>query len=565
MTGQLRSFLSSVCPVTKVPRATALIIACFSVLTVLPLTLFDYGGDIMFQYVAIKCFASQFWAGDLYPRWCFSANAGLGSPIFVYYFPLPFYIASLFYPLTWLGLSLPGVYLLSLLAATIVGGLTAWSWLSDLTTPKKALLLALVYLWLPYRMEVMMFRAAYSELWCIAFMPLVCKYTRRLMLGEIDAVPRLALAFALCFLSNMPAATIGVLASGGYTLLMMERRRILWLGGFALALIWGAAMSAFYLVPAILYKPYVTTEGVISGARSWCNDFLTLDNIKNGQGNVVVVMGIMLLCLVGLSVCAVLKRQKITPATWRELRSWVILAAGAYILLIPLSKPLWDHAGFIAMLAFPWRMQLVVMLAAIYMAAVLLDKLVVALRTGDVLMGFFMLALLVLFVISARSPDFVTYGDKIVASQFVTQREYRSVWTDKEYIAMPYILGRYDQLASIPKIQQVSGNAHGAETVWEPGHIELDINAQRPSIVRLDLQYFPMWQMQVQPENAQLLMGPEPGTGQMLVSMSPGRYHLTLSTHIMALSAWKIGFSIVLSILTVALMLCWCRIKKLIV
>src|SRR5882724_3840636 len=35
-------------------------------------------------------FSTQFWGGDLYPRWLMGMNEGLGSPVFYYYPPIPF-------------------------------------------------------------------------------------------------------------------------------------------------------------------------------------------------------------------------------------------------------------------------------------------------------------------------------------------------------------------------------------------------------------------------------------------------------------------------------------------
>src|SRR3989442_1012802 len=43
-------------------------------------------------------FSTQLWAGDLYPRWLMGMNEGLGSPVFYYYPPVPFFLTSLLKP-----------------------------------------------------------------------------------------------------------------------------------------------------------------------------------------------------------------------------------------------------------------------------------------------------------------------------------------------------------------------------------------------------------------------------------------------------------------------------------
>jgi hypothetical protein len=44
-------------------------------------------------------FSEQFWSGDNYPRWLIGMNGGLGSPVFFYYPPVPYFLTSL---LIWL-------------------------------------------------------------------------------------------------------------------------------------------------------------------------------------------------------------------------------------------------------------------------------------------------------------------------------------------------------------------------------------------------------------------------------------------------------------------------------
>jgi uncharacterized membrane protein len=437
------------------PALLAIIIAA-SVAT-LPLVLFEFGGDIIFHYVLIDCFNEQWRAGDMYPRWCFGANAGLGSPIWVFYAPLPYYVTLPLYAL------LPDTettYLAAVWLATCISGLTAFAAMRDITTPGKALLLALLYLYLPYRLEVMLFRSAYTELWCLAFLPLVFRYTRRLVRGE-NATAMLALACALMFFSNMPAAMIGVLASAAYTLLMAPRR----LPHYGGAVIWAGALAAIYLGPAALYRPFITTEGVIGGERTWSNNFLSMDNVTlHGQGHVVIVIGLMLLALLGLIFTAWRRRASMTePFAQREWRVWSILALLACVLMTRASAPLWNAFPLYSLLIFPWRMQSVIMMAALYLSALRLQFLLTPrqLKTwkGDAGMLFALLIMLSLFMVSARPADFVAHGDEMQAAKFITQREYRSIWTDKTFIGMDYILGRQRYREDIPKAQVIAGKA----------------------------------------------------------------------------------------------------------
>src|SRR5437870_450529 len=77
-------------------------------------------------------FSEQLWAGDFYPRWLVNMNAGLGSPAFFYYPPLPFFLTSVlrpFFPNDPQGWHQVGV---SLSIALTASGVSAYLWLKEI-------------------------------------------------------------------------------------------------------------------------------------------------------------------------------------------------------------------------------------------------------------------------------------------------------------------------------------------------------------------------------------------------------------------------------------------------
>src|SRR5205823_6430575 len=54
--------------------------------------------DAGFHAVWYTHFSHQLWAGDLYPRWLAGMNGGLGSPVFFFYPPLPYFLTSILRP-----------------------------------------------------------------------------------------------------------------------------------------------------------------------------------------------------------------------------------------------------------------------------------------------------------------------------------------------------------------------------------------------------------------------------------------------------------------------------------
>src|SRR5713226_6864119 len=56
------------------------------------------GYDSVNHLIRSRAFVDQLCAGDLHPQWLAAVNAGLGSPVFYFYGPVPYYITALFRP-----------------------------------------------------------------------------------------------------------------------------------------------------------------------------------------------------------------------------------------------------------------------------------------------------------------------------------------------------------------------------------------------------------------------------------------------------------------------------------
>ena len=147
------------------------------------------GHDFFFHVMFSHHFTEQLWQGELYPRWMQQMNAGFGSPIFFFYAPLPYYITSL------LSLLLPGdltgasALIFSATLALIASGITAYFWLREFTSSKFAVILAIVYMALPYHLAVDFYiRFAFAELWTFVWMPLILLLSLKINDGKLSSI-----------------------------------------------------------------------------------------------------------------------------------------------------------------------------------------------------------------------------------------------------------------------------------------------------------------------------------------------------------------------------------------
>ena len=130
-------------------RAVAAILVATAMLTSLPAAFgpVRLNDSFWIDLVWLEQFAREMGNGSLYPRWLPLSHDGLGSPVFYYYPPLGFYLASAF-ALTGIGtyLALIGAFF----AAMLLSGAGVYLWLKDQT--QRPWVGALLFMIAPYHL-----------------------------------------------------------------------------------------------------------------------------------------------------------------------------------------------------------------------------------------------------------------------------------------------------------------------------------------------------------------------------------------------------------------------------
>ncbi len=208
-------------------------------------------------------FSQQFWNGDLYPRWLAGGNKGLGTPIFLVQYPLPYFATALLRPITFFGdadtreaRELGVIFFLALAAA----GLSARAWFRTRCRPTVATLAAILYISLPYIWgQAIYLRSAIGDAFAFIWMPLALAICDRIISKpRISSVlvAALSLTVALLLLSHVLTAALFIPVLAGY---MLASRKPGWLsfGGILksllIALTIGPGIAAIYLVPLAAY------------------------------------------------------------------------------------------------------------------------------------------------------------------------------------------------------------------------------------------------------------------------------------------------------------------------
>ena len=309
------------------------------------------GHDFEFHVNSWMEVLGQWKLGIVYPRWAALAQYGYGEARFVFYPPVSWTLgAALGALLPWKAVS--GAYVW--LALTLSGCsmfLLARCWLAR----RDAIFAAALYAANPYFIVIVYWRSAFAELLAGALMPLLLLHLLRLEDEKANAVP-LALVVAAAWLTNIPAAVML-----NYSLVLLavilaflnHSPRVLLRG--ALAVLLGAALAAFFLIPAAYEQRWVNIAEVLSpGVRPQDNFlFVKIADVDHNRFNLLVSV-VASTEIILLAIAAFLSRswRRRQPRVWRMLLGWALFAT---LLNFSFTAWLWNHMPELRYLQLPWR------------------------------------------------------------------------------------------------------------------------------------------------------------------------------------------------------------------
>lgn len=377
--------------ITRADLLTWAVLAIAALVAALPLLTHGYscGHDFDFHLRSWMETSTQWKGGILKPVWAFHAAWDAGEPRLLFYPPLSIVTGSLLtLILPWTGIAYGfTAFVLFLSGVTMHRLLRRW------VSPALAIFGGCLYLVNPYMLFCAYERTAYAELMAAAWMPLLLLA----ILSRKTTAWRVAIAIALLWITNAPAAVVGC-----YSLLLIGGTRWIYLlrkhpseampyflrlsGGFFLGLL----LDSFYLVPFAIERKYISLTAALTPAASPDANYLfqyTNDEFHNG---VLLHSSTIALILVGAAVACgaiflLLERRRVQTFPNMHARDAALLNHDArhltvaalmlysiivLVLQTPLSTPIWHHAPELAFLQFPWRF--LAMQSAVTVAVVML-------------------------------------------------------------------------------------------------------------------------------------------------------------------------------------------------
>jgi hypothetical protein len=466
------------------------------------------GHDFEFHMFSWMDVLSQWKHGIAYPRWAGLAQWGYGEARFLFYPPASWTLgAALGATLPWK--MVPGAY--CWIALTLAGA-AMYRLAREWVPSADALFAAIFYALNPYHLVIVYWRSAYAELLAAALLPFLLLCILHLDQPGCRATLWLSLVLAGAWLTNIPAAVMIHYSTAGLALLVGASRAASGVAGgraterswrpllrtlvrTALAVLLGAGLASFYLLPAIYEQRWINLDQVMSpGVRPQDNFlFTTIADPDHNRFN--LLLSTVVLAEIGVLVFAVWGSRR-----WRTKHlysgtgqnPWMLLsvwAAGSVLLMLSVSNLLWQHLPKLRFAQLPFRWLLCMNAALAMLLTMATRRWTARLLASGILLGAVIVA-----GYRFQPPWWDTAADIREMSTAVADGSgYEG--TD-EYVPIGADASELNK--ALPRVSDDSGApVHTQIFAWAPTEKHFLVQADAPQNVIVRLFSYPAWEVVV--------------------------------------------------------------------
>ncbi|MCX7918809.1 MAG: 6-pyruvoyl-tetrahydropterin synthase-related protein [bacterium] len=520
-----------------------LIIIGFSFVVIIPLLLpgFILTHDMYFPLFRLYGIEQCFNEGQIPPRWVSSFALGYGYPFFNFYAPLAYYIAYLLY-LAGLG------YVYSIHATVILGfllgGIGVYFWVKEILHNNLAgLVAAIVYVYFPYHLVQVYVRGDISEFIATAFFPWVLFFFYKLWQGNTKFTPWYLLSASLSYAAVILSHNIMAMVFTAFLLVYIifliftKGKKFLTPTTYCLlGLLFGLGFSAYFWLPALAEKQFVSVENLVTAA-DYRNHFVSLVDLVNprwGWGGsepgainrMSLQLGLAPILLSCISLFFILNNAKLDLSLVKKQWYWFswISLLGLIFLMLPISKFIWAVIPLMKYILYPWRLLALTALPLTLLSGATID----IIRTKYISPKLSaMIALIITILLSSiylhhrsipvreteLTPEFIWTCESV-------QKSYGTTMSN-EYL--PQTVNRMPNSFADSPISTIAGKMVIQPQTITGTNRSWFIIAESPSVVRLNTFYFPGWQVEL--DGTKYAFETD-SYGLMLIAISSGNHQI---------------------------------------
>ena len=329
------------------------IVFCLSLVLLLPKGLYrSHDGEA--HVARFAAYYKAYKDGQILPRWAGDLNFRYGSPLFIFYYPLPGTIASVIHAL---GISLENSFKLIMALAFILAPLAFYAWSSQLVGRNIAFVGSLLYGFAPYHFLDLYVRGDVAEILSFVFVPLVFFYIEKSKThSRLKYILIGGVCYSLLILSHNAISLMFSPIFLSYSFIQLKRT------GFVscmFLILTGLSLSSFFWLPALAEGKFVQATFFIGDMYKlhfpnlqqliYSNWGFGADVFRSGGLSPQIgVAHVLLVFMSGLSIFKKTKEYKIVYY-------WFLLFVFVLFLSLRQSDFIWQHMPLLKLFQFPWR------------------------------------------------------------------------------------------------------------------------------------------------------------------------------------------------------------------
>lgn len=433
--------------------------------------------------------------GQFPPRLAPSILQGIGYPLYVVNYQIPYYFAEPFLRIK----NDPTFAYKSVMSLTyLLSGIIAFFAFKSIASSLSALTGAVVLSYLPYRFGDLYMRGAYGESVSFMFIPAIFLSLHLLIKGKRPALILLVLSIFGLVTSHTVIFMIFAPVIAIYVLVILKPNRQTY-KLIAIGILWGLLLSSFQLAPSILEKHYMKFDQSLKTLyKGFFVDFYQLLRIPKAGVNTgtYLQIGILSTLVILLSIILYLRKRS------SKFLFFTIFALISIFFTQKQSLWFWQHIPLITYVIYPYRFLLLTILATSFLAVYIVEKLPIKPITATIL----------IFLVIYTNRHFFTIAPWFEiqpTANLTTQNENDTIWSnEKTFIERPLI-------STTSKISDLA---------TQPFAITFNSSQEITTKTILRKMYFPGWRAKVNGKNYPL----EIQDGLIAINLEPGKHQVSI-------------------------------------
>jgi GT2 family glycosyltransferase len=496
-----------------------LVIIGLIVYAVFPLLKFEFfdSHDAFFHLIRLSEIDKAFRGGQIPPRWAPDLAAGLGAPVFNYFYPLVYYLGQVVH---FLGFSLAASIRALFIFGFLIGFISAFLFLKRHFSHLAGFIGAFFYVFVPYTFTNIYVRGNLPEFLALMILPGVFYFGEKVIFKKrFFSSAAFFFSFWLAFLimAHNIVALWGVLWLFSYLFILAPKKII----NLIFPALLGLGLSAFFWLPAILEVPLVHLS--VEKVFNWWDHFPTIRQLVYspwgygvslpGSGDTMSFqIGLphlfLFLSSLMLAVIYFFKKQIKQLISKPKALWFFFLSSFLFIFLMNhRSYSLWQTVPLLSRIQFPWRFLGFLNFSLVFLIALLFNAILTFKKKAwiNVIILFF-LAVSVGFYHSYPKIKRATSEEKILTSPEATQtttnaNEILPVWAPTDYYRFDF------------------GQAFGCQEFSCRALVDLE---KEEEVVFAKF-YFPSWQSNIGQTY------PQEATGLLAVTLPKGKHNILIN------------------------------------